>query len=51
MEVETWRFCEQAAPRGQDASIRQLLDDLAAEELAHVERAAELACWYSPPKS
>jgi len=42
MEVETRRFYERAAARAQDASIRQLLDDLAAEESAHVERAAEL---------
>jgi len=42
MEVETRRFYEQAAARAQDASIRQLLDDLAAEEATHVERAAEL---------
>jgi rubrerythrin len=41
-EVETRRFYEQAATRAQDVSIRQLLDDLAAEESAHVERAAEL---------
>src|SRR5271166_2340979 len=42
MEVETRRFYERAAARAQDASIRQLLDDLAAEEATHVERAAEL---------
>jgi rubrerythrin len=42
MEVETRRFYEQAAARAQDSSIRQLLDDLAAEESTHVERAAEL---------
>ena len=42
MEVETRRFYVQAASRTKDASIRQLLDDLAAEETAHVERAAEL---------
>jgi rubrerythrin len=32
MEVETRRFYEKAASRTQDASIRQLLDDLAREE-------------------
>jgi rubrerythrin len=42
MEVETRRFYHHAAARAQDASIRQLLDDLAAAETAHVERAAEL---------
>ncbi len=42
MEVETRRFYEQAAARAQDASIRQLLDDLAGEESTLVERAAEL---------
>src|SRR5271165_6271533 len=42
MEVETRRFYERAAVRAQDASIRQLLDDLAAAETTHVERAAEL---------
>jgi len=34
MEVETRRFYEKAAARTQDASIRQLLDDLANEERA-----------------
>src|ERR1700726_2831407 len=42
MEVETRRFYERAAGRAQDAGIRQLLDDLAAEEATHVQRAAEL---------
>ena len=42
MEAETRRFYEHAAKHTQDASIRQLLDDLAAEESYHVERAAEL---------
>ncbi len=42
MEVETRRFYERAAARTGDASIRQLLDDLAVAETAHVERAAEL---------
>ena len=37
MEVETRRFYERA-----DASVRQLLDDLVAEEAVHVERAAVL---------
>jgi erythrin-vacuolar iron transport family protein len=42
MEVETRRFYEKAAARAQDASIRQLLDDLAQEERAHEDRAQEL---------
>ncbi len=43
MEVETRRFYEKAAARTQDASTRQLLDDLAAVERAHESRAQELA--------
>lgn len=42
MEVETRRFYEKAAARTQDASIRQLLDDLINEEREHEERAQEL---------
>jgi rubrerythrin len=42
MEVETRRFYEKAAARTRDASIRQLLDDLAQEERAHEDRAQEL---------
>src|SRR5208282_5739897 len=42
MEVETRRFYEKAAARTQDASIRQLLDDLVNEEREHEERAQEL---------
>ncbi len=42
MEVETRRFYEKAAARTQDASIRQLLDDLAYEERSHETRAEEL---------
>ena len=42
MEAETRRFYQHAAQRAQDASIRLLLDDLAAAETYHVERAAEL---------
>src|ERR1700685_2775182 len=42
LEVETRRFYEQAAKRTQDASIRQLLDDLINEEREHEERAQEL---------
>jgi rubrerythrin len=42
MEAETRNFYVRAAARAQDASIRQLLDDLAVAESSHVERAAEL---------
>ena len=42
MEVETRRFYEKAAARAQDASVRQLLDDLAQEERTHEDRAEEL---------
>ncbi len=42
MEVETRRFYEHAAARTQDASIRQLLDDLAQQERSHEDRAQEL---------
>src|SRR6266403_1609408 len=39
IEVETRRFYEKAAMRAQDASVRQLLDDLAQEERTHEVRA------------
>src|SRR6202049_3756665 len=42
IEVETRRFYERAAARTQDASVRQLLDDLAQEERLHEDRAQEL---------
>jgi erythrin-vacuolar iron transport family protein len=42
IEVETRRFYERAAARTQDASMRQLLDDLAQEERSHEDRAQEL---------
>jgi erythrin-vacuolar iron transport family protein len=42
MEVETRRFYERAVKRTQDASVRQLLDDLINEEREHEERAQEL---------
>jgi rubrerythrin len=42
MEVETRRFYERAAVLAEDASVRQLLDDLALEEATHVERAEQL---------
>src|SRR5579871_2147750 len=42
LEVETRLFYEKAASRTQDASIRQLLNDLAQEERGHELRAEEL---------
>src|SRR5580700_3426972 len=42
IEVETRRFYEKAAGRTEDASIRQLLDDLAQEERAHELNEEEL---------
>ena len=42
MEVETRQFYLRAAAKARDASIRQLLDDLAEEELSHEHRAEEL---------
>lgn len=43
MEVETRRFYEKSAARTEDASIRQLLNDLAQEERSHEYRAEELS--------
>jgi erythrin-vacuolar iron transport family protein len=42
MEMETCQFYEKAAKRTQDASIRQLLDDLGQAEQVHVNRAEDL---------
>ncbi len=42
IELETRGFYEKAAARTQDASVRQLLDDLANEERHHEERADQL---------
>jgi erythrin-vacuolar iron transport family protein len=42
LEVETRIFYEKAASRTQDASLRQLLNDLAQEEREHEHRAEEL---------
>jgi erythrin-vacuolar iron transport family protein len=42
MELETRRFYETAAQKAEDASVRQLLGDLAAEERRHTELAEEL---------
>jgi len=49
MEAETKRFYARAARRSQDASIRQLLGDLAAEERRHEARAEALEAQYIPP--
>jgi rubrerythrin len=46
MEAETKRFYARAARRSQDASIRQLLGDLAAEERRHEARAEALEARY-----
>ncbi len=42
MEIETRRFYEKTAARTEDASIRQLLNDLAQEERSHENRAGQL---------
>jgi rubrerythrin len=42
MEVETRRFYERASAQTKDASIRQLLDDLAQEERYHEQSAEDL---------
>src|ERR1700733_9070171 len=42
IEVESRRFYERAAALAKDASIRQLLDDLAQQERLHEDRAQEL---------
>ena len=49
MEVETRRFYEKSAARTEDASIRQLLNDLAQEERSHEYRAEELSDLTRPP--
>lgn len=48
MEAETKRFYTRAARRSQDASIRQLLGDLAAEERRHEAKAEWLEAKYVP---
>jgi rubrerythrin len=42
LEVESRRFYEKAAGRAEDASVRQLLNDLAQEERTHEDKAEEL---------
>jgi rubrerythrin len=48
MEAETKRFYARAARRSQDASVRQLLGDLAAEERRHEAKAEALENRYVP---
>ncbi|HZB90076.1 MAG TPA: ferritin family protein [Stellaceae bacterium] len=48
MEAESKRFYQSAARRSDDAAIRQLLGDLAAEERRHEARAEELQSEYVP---
>ena len=50
MEIESRRFYEKAAARSRDASIRQLLDDLAQEERSHEHRAEDLEKSKLPPE-
>ena len=50
MEVETRRYYEKAAAKTQDASIRQLLYDLAQEERSHEYRAEQLEKRELPPE-
>lgn len=42
MEIEIRNFYHRAAERASDASVRQLLDDLAQQEVSHAHRAEEL---------
>jgi len=49
MEAETKRFYARAARRSRDASIRQLLGDLAAEERRHEAQAEALEEKFIPP--
>ena len=51
MEVETRHYYEKAAAKTQDASIRQLLYDLAQEERSHEYRAEQLEKRELPPES
>ncbi len=49
MEAETKRFYARAARRSRDASVRQLLGDLAAEERRHEAKAEALEEKFIPP--
>ena len=48
MEAESKRFYQRAARRSNDASIRQLLGDLAAEETRHAAKAEALEAEFVP---
>jgi rubrerythrin len=50
MEAESRRFYLRAARRASDASMRQLLDDLAAEEMGHEETAERLQSRFVTPE-
>jgi erythrin-vacuolar iron transport family protein len=50
MEAETKRFYARAALRSRDASVRQLLGDLAAEERRHEAQAERLEAKFVPPE-
>ncbi len=49
MELESLRFYRRAAGQTKDASLRQLLDDLAAEESRHERRAETLTAEHLTP--
>ncbi|MDR3477887.1 MAG: ferritin family protein [Gammaproteobacteria bacterium] len=51
MELESLRFYRRAARQTRDASMRQLLDDLAAEEWQHEARAETLINKYLTPEA
>ncbi|HEY7118335.1 MAG TPA: ferritin family protein [Tepidisphaeraceae bacterium] len=51
MELETRRYYERAAARTSDASVRQLLGDLASEERGHEHLAAELEKEHLTPEA
>lgn len=51
MEADSRRFYAQAARRSSDASVRQLLGDLAAEESRHQSQAERLGDRFTTPES
>ncbi len=51
MEMESRRFYRKAARQTQDASMRQLLDDLATEEIKHEKQAEQLFVGYLTPEA
>lgn len=50
MEAESLRFYRRAARQAKDASLRQLLDDLASEERKHETKAEELVAEHLTPE-